>query len=265
MFRKLAITALLLGATCVEAFAPGAPMARLPAMRSATCRNSKLALRMQGDNEEYRPIIPTTENPMAPDYAREPTQFERQGLVESNVNTAPGVMMGEGGLTRREALGAGGAVGIGSIALLWAVTRNSGYDQKDTSRDAGVAVVNTEAVATKEIQASIAGLKGNLAKLIEIQAAFLADPNAQLTPSVKGFSVVDIRTELNKITFAAFDEDTQIKTDRVTRNIIQDIVELENACRLKEGATRSPKRVAAVDKWLKQSTGDFSKFLAYFP
>lgn len=182
MFRKLAITALLLGATCVEAFAPGAPMARLPAMRSATCRNSKLALRMQGDNEEYRPIIPTTENPMAPDYAREPTQFERQGLVESNVNTAPGVMMGEGGLTRREALGAGGAVGIGSIALLWAVTRNSGYDQKDTSRDAGVAVVNTEAVATKEIQASIAGLKGNLAKLIEIQAAFLADPNAQVLP-----------------------------------------------------------------------------------
>ena len=182
MFRKLAITALLLGATCVESFAPGAAMGRLPAMRSATCRNSKPALRMQkGSDDEYRPIIPTTENPMAPDYSREPTQFERQGLVESNVEAEQlGVPMGEGGLTRRETLGAGGAVGIGSVALLWAVTRNSGYDRQDTSRDAGVAAVNTEAIKAPEIAASIKSLKATLASLTELQAAFKADANAQV-------------------------------------------------------------------------------------
>jgi len=264
MFRKLAITALL-GAASVEAFSPGAVFGTRPALRSPTCRNAKLGLRMQQDTEEYRPIIPTAENPMAPDYAKEPTQFERQGLVESSTN-APVTAMGEGGLTRREALGAGGAVGVGTLALIWAVTRNSGYDKADTSRDAGVAAVNTEAIKAPEVQASIEGLKASAAKLKELQDAFKADPNVQLSESIKGsFKIVAIRDELNKVTFAAFDEDTQIKTDRLVRNIIQDLVELEAASKLKEGADRSPKRVAAVDKWLKQSIGDYGKFLAYFP
>jgi hypothetical protein len=179
MFRKLAITALL-GAASVEAFSPGAVFGTRPALRSPTCRNAKLGLRMQQDTEEYRPIIPTAENPMAPDYAKEPTQFERQGLVESSTN-APVTAMGEGGLTRREALGAGGAVGVGTLALIWAVTRNSGYDKADTSRDAGVAAVNTEAIKAPEVQASIEGLKASAAKLKELQDAFKADPNVQVS------------------------------------------------------------------------------------
>jgi len=179
MFRKLAITALL-GAASVEAFSPGAVFGTRPALRASTCRNAKLGLRMQQDTEEYRPIIPTAENPMAPDYAKEPTQFERQGLVQSSTN-APVTAMGEGGLTRREALGAGGAVGVGTLALIWAVTRNSGYDKADTSRDAGVAAVNTEAVKAPEVQASIKGLKASATKLKELQDAFKADPNVQVS------------------------------------------------------------------------------------
>ncbi len=44
----------------------------------------------------------------------------------------------------------------------------------------------------------------------------------------------------------------------------QDLGELEQASALKEGAARTPKRVAATDKWLKQSLGDYDRFLAYF-
>ena len=115
MFRKLAITALL-GAASVEAFSPGAVFGTRPALRASTCRNAKLGLRMQQDTEEYRPIIPTAENPMAPDYAKEPTQFERQGLVQSSTN-APVTAMGEGGLTRRH-LKARSSPGRGSEIVL---------------------------------------------------------------------------------------------------------------------------------------------------
>jgi hypothetical protein len=44
----------------------------------------------------------------------------------------------------------------------------------------------------------------------------------------------------------------------------QDLGELEQAATLKEGATRTPKRVAATDKWFKQSLGDYDRFLQYF-
>jgi hypothetical protein len=44
----------------------------------------------------------------------------------------------------------------------------------------------------------------------------------------------------------------------------QDIVELDQASKLKEGVVRSPKRIASTDKWFKQTLGDLDRFLAYF-
>ncbi len=44
----------------------------------------------------------------------------------------------------------------------------------------------------------------------------------------------------------------------------QDLVELDQASKLKEGVARSPKRIASTDKWFAQTLGDLDRFLAYF-
>mmetsp|Transcript_39321 Transcript_39321/g.92707 ORF Transcript_39321/g.92707 Transcript_39321/m.92707 type:complete len:272 (-) Transcript_39321:75-890(-) len=268
---KYSAYALLLGAGATEAFAPSLG-AGLPALRSAKCNsNSRLALRMQDDNVEYKPVIPTLENPLAPDYANEPTQFERQGLVSKTEKSdkpmvgSAGALEEFGGLTRREAYGAGGAVTVGILAVGWAFTRNPGYDRKDTTRDAGKVELNKEALGSAEVKTNLAAVQASRDKLAELYAKFQADNNALLSEGVKSsFNVVKLRDEFNKLTFAVFDEDTQIKTDRIVRNSIQSLVELEQAVKLKDGVARSPKRVAATDKWFRQALSEFDSFLAYF-
>lgn len=156
---KTFATTVVVGAACVHGFAPGA-LPSLGLRNSAVSNRSPLSLRMQ--EEEYKPLIPTRENPMAPDYKNEPTQFERQGLVDSGrvdlSQQSAGINDGFGGLTRREAYGTGGAVAVGSLALIWAVTRNPGYDRKDTSRDAGNVQLIKEEMQKPDVQAGIKDL-----------------------------------------------------------------------------------------------------------
>jgi len=209
-----------------------------------------------------------------PDYKNELTQFERQGLVDKvgadSVPPPPGSDTGMqsqnefGGLTRREALGAGGGVGVGTLGVLWAVTRNPGYDRADTARDAGKVEINKEAMATPEAQEALAAVKEAFDDVQGLQKKFTADNQAQLTEDVEKFNINELRDSLNKLTFVAFTEDTQIKTDRIVRSIIQDLIELQEAVRLKQGAARSPKRVANSQRWLKQAGTDLARFIMYF-
>jgi len=255
----------------VQAFAPTAGGFARPALRASTSSKPVLGLRMNDEKGgmEYKPIIPTPENSMAPDYAREPTQFERQGLVDSGVpepKTYGGASVdgGFGGLTRREVYGTAGAAGAGVLGVLWALTRNPGYDRKSEARSAGKVEINKEAVADPAIQAAIGDLRDTRASLQELFDAFKKDKNAQLSEGISEVELTEIRSDLNKITFAAFDEDTQILTDRLSRNIIQDLVELETAVKLKAGVERSPKRVATTQKRFASAIEGFDKFLAYF-
>merc|ERR1719163_1470578 len=168
MVRALRTAALAAVAVSgAQAFAPASVGIARPALRScSTSANpgSTLGLRMSENDVEYKPIIPTPENSMAPDYAKEPTQFERQGLVDSNAPTPKtygGQTMdgGFGGLTRREVYGTAGAAGAGVVGVLWALTRNPGYDRKSDARSAGKVTINSKAVAAPEIQEAIADLK----------------------------------------------------------------------------------------------------------
>jgi len=171
---------------------------------------------------------------------------------------------GFGGLTRREAQATAGAVAAGVVGVLWAFTRNPGYDRKSDARAAGKVTINAEAVKDPKIQTAIADLKESRAALSELFDAFKKDKNAELSEGIAEFEITELRNNLNAITFAAFDEDTQILTDRLSRNIIQDLVELETAVKLKKGVERSPKRVATTQKRFASALDGFDKFLAYF-
>lgn len=117
--------------------------------------------------------------------------------------------------------GTAGAAGVGVLGVLWALTRNPGYDRKSSARSAGKVEINKDAVADPKIQEAIADLRDTRASLQELFDAFKKDKNAQLSEGIAEFELTEIRNDLNAITFAAFDEDTQILTDRLSRNIIQ--------------------------------------------
>ena len=225
-FRAVALATV--AASGAQAFSPAQAFSGLgrPGLRQATSARPTLGLRMSENDVDYKPIIPTPENSMAPDYAKEPTQFERQGLVDSNAPTpktygGQTVDGGFGGLTRREVYGTAGAAGAGVVGVLWALTRNPGYDRKSDARSAGKVTINSKAVAAPKIQEAIADLKEVRGSLDSLFATFKKDKNAKLSEGVSEFEITEIRDSLNAITFAAFDEDTQILTDRLSRNIIQ--------------------------------------------
>jgi len=206
-----------------QAFAPAAAGFVRPALRSCatSAKPSSLALRMNDENTEYKPVIPTADNSMAPDYAREPTQFERQGLVDSGASVSSVVGATGGGLTRREVYGVSGAAGAGVLGVVWALTRNIGYDRKSSAREAGKVTINAEAIADPKIMAAIAALQENRSTLNGLFEEFKKDKNVDLSDGVAEFELTSIRNNLNSVNLAAFDEDTQILTDRLSRNIIQ--------------------------------------------
>ena len=117
--------------------------------------------------------------------------------------------------------GTAGAAGVGVLGVLWALTRSPGYDTKNKARSAGKVEINKEAIADEKIQTAISDLKETRASLQELFDAFKKDKNAELSEGIAEFELTEIRNDLNAITFAAFDEDTQILTDRLSRNIIQ--------------------------------------------
>ena len=95
---------------------------------------------------------------------------------------------------------------------------------------------------------------------------FSSDPNVNLIPSIRSeFDFSKLRDDLNLLT-SVFDEQTQLTTDRLTRAILYDLTELENASRFKnnEEPVRTEKKVQNVAKWFVKLDGDFATLLSYF-
>ena len=219
---KAIASAIIFGAACVEGFAPSPLALSGSVARNSAQHRRPLALRME-DKVEVKPLV----DKQAIDYASEPTLFQRQGFVDSGVpspkiyNPALGGGDGFGGLSRREAIGSAGAAAVGLVGVIWAVTRNPGYDRKDTSRDAGKTELNAEVFKAPEVQASLTLLTQSRDTLSGLAEAFKADSNLALSGDVrKKFDIVKLRDAMNKLTFA-LEEDVQVKTDNIVRSIIQ--------------------------------------------
>ncbi len=85
-----------------------------------------------------------------------------------------------------------------------------------------------------------------------------------LNPKVKeAFQISELRNALNTFD-EAFDEEAQRETDKVVRGIIQDIGELQTAAALKEGATRTKKKIERTQDWFEKLVGDFNKLLSLY-
>lgn len=127
------------------------------------------------------------------------------------------------------------------------------------------AVLNDATKGSEEVKAGSEGLKGLINSVQAMRADLAKDPNTELTNRVKSeLSAGKIRTVLNKYN-SAFEEDTQRGTDRLIRNIIQDMTELDRESLVKVGKTRSDSKVAACDKRLAAAEVSLKELQAFLP
>jgi len=177
-------------------------------------------------------------------------------MVSSSSNEASG--------NRREFLGdafvAGTLLGSPLVA-------NAGYLNKDSLPEVltpDAAAVDRDVLKTAKVQDALKSTKFFLSVVQEMQKQLKANPQIDLGPAIiKYFNVNELRTALNTVN-EALDEETQRGTDRLIRNSIQDITELEASNKLKEGKSRSERKVSIMTGKLEKLDKAFTDFLAFF-
>jgi len=171
----------------------------------------------------------------------------------------------EGIFSRRAVLAgvAGAVIGLGSQPVTAGYVTSLGIETTKP-KDADI---DDDLLASKPVQASINNLNGYKSAANSLKSQFDANTDLELIPAIrKEFDFSKLRDDLN-VASTVFDDTTQLTIDRLSRSILYDLTELENASRFKKGeaATRTPKKVANVAKWFGKLEVDLTSFLAYFP
>lgn len=129
--------------------------------------------------------------------------------------------------------------------------------------DPADAEVDDEIMASAAVQKAISKIRGYKQTVANIKASLDKNPQTNIKATIlKELDFVDLRTTMN-IMNTAFEEDTQRGTDRLIRNIIQDITELEAANNQKEGIERSPRRLEIMMGKLAKLDKAFDDLLAF--
>lgn len=123
--------------------------------------------------------------------------------------------------------------------------------------------VDAEVLASGPVQKALQAVRSYQAATKSMFEALEKNSQTDIGPFVrKEFDFVKVRSDLNTIN-TAIDEDTQRGTDRLIRNILQDITELETANKQKEGVERSERRLDIMKAKLAKLDQAFSDFLAF--
>jgi hypothetical protein len=160
-------------------------------------------------------------------------------------------------------------LGLGFAGALMGspLVANAGYLNADKLPEVlapDPSAVDRDTLKSGKVQDAIKTTKYYLAVVQEMEKQLTANPQLDLGPAIrKYFAFNEIRTALNTVN-EALDEETQRGTDRLIRNTIQDITELESANKLKAGVVRSERKIAIMTGKLEKLDRAFTEFLAFF-
>ena len=108
----------------------------------------------------------------------------------------------------------------------------------------------SDAKNTEEAKSGLEALKGFKSSVVGMKADLEKDSNVELNTRIKKeLPIGNVRNSLNKYN-SMFAEDTQRGTDRLIRNLVQDITELDRETLVKAGKPRSEAKTNAVSKRL---------------
>lgn len=138
-----------------------------------------------------------------------------------------------------------------------------GFNAPDDSPPSS-ATVDQSVLNSKPAQDALKMIKGYDQAIADMYEKFKADPQIEVAAPVRRLvSISDLRNALN-IVNEAIDEESQVRSDKVVRGIIQDIGELETAAYVKKGASRTRKKIERTTDWFDKVQGDFTRLLAFY-
>lgn len=169
---------------------------------------------------------------------------------------------------RREVLGKVGLGFLGAAALVRSPDAAvAGYLNKDSLPEVlapSADALDRDLLKSSAVQDALKDVAFYANVADEMQKQLAENPQLDLKGAiVKYFPFDKIRAALNTAN-TALDEDTQRGTDRLVRNIIQDISELEAANYLKPGVTRSERKIEIMNRKLQKLEAAFSDFSKFF-
>ena len=157
-----------------------------------------------------------------------------------------------------------GSALLGGAAALIATTA-SAYEGVYSMEivKAGDAVLDKEALNSGPVKAALGDFKGYAIGIVNLQKALAANDQADVAKTLKtDYDFVKVRATFNALT-PVFDEDTQKGVDRITRGILQDLVEAEAAAKFNDKGQRTPKKLALLSEKLTKLDGSFRKLFSY--
>lgn len=130
--------------------------------------------------------------------------------------------------------------------------------------DAAPAATEIDAAVrdSSAVQADLKKVQQFAAMAKELNAKIRADPQADVKDLVSAFNRAEVRTALNSVN-SIFSEDFQKNSDRIVRNIIQDLSEIDSVVGLKDGVARSKKKIISVERFCSKLDKDLNEFLTY--
>lgn len=153
---------------------------------------------------------------------------------------------------------------IAATAFVGVAPSQAGYLSNLGFGDAAPAAgdVDKEILGSKDVQRDLAILVKYSKVAKDLAAQFEAEPQSDIKPIVASFNRAEIRTAMNSVG-TVFSEDFQKQSDRLVRNVIQDLSELDSLDAIKEGATRSPKKIKSVARFTVKLDKDLAEFLSF--
>eukprot|EP01041_Mallomonas_annulata_P005860 gene5860-11834_t len=127
------------------------------------------------------------------------------------------------------------------------------------------AVLNSETASSDDVKSGLEGLKGLISTVKAISDDLAKDSQMDAYTRVKAdLPIGAIRTTLNKFN-SAFSEETQLGTDRLIRNVVQDITELQRESQVKPGKARADTKVNALKKRLLATQSSLEDLAKFYP
>jgi hypothetical protein len=156
------------------------------------------------------------------------------------------------------------ATAVAATAFVGVAPSQAGYLTNLGFGDASPAAteIDTAVRDSSAVQADLAKVQKYAAMAKELNAKVLSDPQADVKALVSAFNRAELRTSLNSVN-SIFSEDFQKNSDRIVRNIIQDLSEIDSVVGLKPGVERSRKKIISVERFCSKLEKDLNEFLLY--
>lgn len=124
--------------------------------------------------------------------------------------------------------------------------------------------VDRSVLESKEGAAAVKAIQEVSVLVKKANADFEKAPEEfDVSAAFKVFKIDELRSALNTVT-PAFDEDTQKKTDKVVRSILQDINELTFNGTIRPGTKRTVRKMDRIRGWISKIDGDLDYLVAFF-